>query len=423
MDDDIIKEYRPLKLTEKSARAFIRLDVEYHEKANKLRNEYLDKLAALYKRFKDKEASEADNPFNKTDDDIKKAAYDFYISKKAEHAKQKVNLRNKYRAYIDFFKGFSEYEIDAILELLENNFRGYVPNWANIAKTTQLLPDEIPNEEDEIPNGDEEVPNGGEEVPNGKDEIPNEDGEIPNRKDEIPNEGDEISSEDGDNETDKDSKKTKIIIMEWDMDKKIQSYSKAIREIRLKRGKSLEEMGKILGCTRQNVMKIEQDKIKTLPVEKVPTIAKAMGVSPAYLLGLAEDNYMPTRIECFFWEHPDALDFESAYDAEKFFKMWDKIIFFVRFYIEDNPVDSSRFFESNYEIIQEKLKTLIEGIDDIELLSSLERILNTGKIQYSEVASIIKAVAALCTIPDIGNSFFTSPISNALKIQFRNNSD
>ena len=132
---------------------------------------------------------------------------------------------------------------------------------------------------------------------------------------------------------------------------------------------------------------------------------------------------MPTRIECFFWEHPDALDFESAYDAEKFFKMWDKIIFFVRFYIEDNPVDSSRFFESNYEIIQEKLKTLIEGIDDIELLSSLERILNTGKIQYSEVASIIKAVAALCTIPDIGNSFFTSPISNALKIQFRNNSD
>lgn len=97
--------------------------------------------------------------------------------------------------------------------------------------------------------------------------------------------------------------------------------------------------------------------------------------------------------------------------------------FFVRFYIEDNPVDSNRFFESNYEIIQEKLKTLIEGIDDIELLSSLERILNTGKIQYSEVASIIKAVAALCTIPDIGNSFFTSPISNALKIQFRNNSD
>ena len=232
MDDDIIKEYRPLKLTEKSARAFIRLDVEYHEKANKLRNEYLDKLAALYKRFKDKEASEADNTFNKTDDDIKKAAYDFYISKEAEHAKQKVNLRNKYRAYIDFFKGFSEYEIDDILELLENNFRGYVPNWANIAMTTQLLPDEIPNEEDEIPNGD-----------------------------------DVISSEDGDNETDKDSKKTKII-MEWDMDKKIQSYSKAIREIRLKRGKSLEEMGKILGCTRQNVMKIEQDKIKTLPVEK-----------------------------------------------------------------------------------------------------------------------------------------------------------
>ena len=223
MDDDIIKEYRPLKLTEKSARAFIRLDVEYHEKANKLRNEYLDKLAALYKRFKDKEASEADNPFNKTDDDIKKAAYDFYISKKAEHAKQKVNLRNKYRAYIDFFKGFSEYEIDAILELLENNFRGYVPNWANIAKTTQLLPDEIPNEEDEIPNGDEEVPNGGEEVPNGKDEIPNEDGEIPNgggeissegdeissEDDEISSEDDEISSEDGDNETDKDSKKLK----------------------------------------------------------------------------------------------------------------------------------------------------------------------------------------------------------------------
>lgn len=262
-----------------------------------------------------------------------------------------MNLRNKYRAYIDFFKGFSEYEIDAILELLENNFRGYVPNWANIARTTQLLPDEIPNEEDEIPNGDEEVPNGkdeipnekdeisseGDEIPNGKDEIPNEDGEIQNGGDEISNEADEISNEDGDNETDKDSKKTKIIIMEWDMDKKIQSYSKAIREIRLKRGKSLEEMGKILGCTRQNVMKIEQDKIKTLPVEKIPTIAKAIGVSPAYLLGLAEDNYMPTRIECFFWEHPDALDFESADDAEKFFKMWDKIIFLSGFILKITP--------------------------------------------------------------------------------------
>ena len=140
---------------------------------------------------------------------------------------------------------------------------------------------------------------------------------------------------------------------------------------------SLEDIGDILDCTRQNISKIENGKLKTFPAKKIPIIALRLGVSPAYLLGLADQKYKPNRIECFFWEHPDLLFVENnAQNTIRLIEESKQIISYVKFYREISPEDSYRFYETDLEQAQERLKTVISDIKDNEWVYSLEKILN-----------------------------------------------
>ena len=89
--------------------------------------------------------------------------------------------------------------------------------------------------------------------------------------------------------------------------KKVESFGRAIKEIRERRGLSMQQMGKRLSCTRQYVFKIETAGVSKLPIDKLERIAYTFGISPAFLIGLIDDEtYMPDKIEYYFWENPDS---------------------------------------------------------------------------------------------------------------------
>lgn len=58
-----------------------------------------------------------------------------------------------------------------------------------------------------------------------------------------------------------------------------------IKNARLKRGMTLEEVAQSAGITRQTVQKYEAGIITNVPSDKIEAIAKALRVAPAYLMG------------------------------------------------------------------------------------------------------------------------------------------
>ena len=342
----------------------INITEEYVRECNQLDQEYRDKACRLYAEYSRKKIS-IDRRFSN-----KKASNtnNLFQPRNVESSLKEF-LKNKSDDYIapliqkytDCEKFFSPEELKTILGLLENNFNEYVPNWANIAMVTQHLPDKSPNE----------------------------------------------------------GERTKTV--EWNEDQKKQVYVKAIREIRLNRKMSLEDIGEILGYSRQYMSKIEHGKIKTFPAKKIPIIAEKLDVSPAYLLGLVDDErYVPPKIESFFWEYPDILkevytNDKAKKDTEEVEyndpdKLKSRLINYVKNYLQSSPDDSPRFIESKQEKAKERLKTIISDIKDSELIVSLEKLLYPGSLKYDEAVAMIKALSRLCDIPNIGYWFQSFPI-------------
>ncbi len=61
--------------------------------------------------------------------------------------------------------------------------------------------------------------------------------------------------------------------------------SNRIREMRKKRGLTLEELARELGTSKQTVQRYETGAISNIPKERAELIAKILGTSPAELLG------------------------------------------------------------------------------------------------------------------------------------------
>ena len=62
-----------------------------------------------------------------------------------------------------------------------------------------------------------------------------------------------------------------------------------IKRLRAERGYTLEELGKKIGTSKQNVSRYESGSIPQIPYEKISALAKVFGVTPGYLMGW-EDN-------------------------------------------------------------------------------------------------------------------------------------
>lgn len=59
-----------------------------------------------------------------------------------------------------------------------------------------------------------------------------------------------------------------------------------LRDIRIKRSKTLEEVAHAIGVTATSISKYESDRIKNIPQTKLKAIADYLDVSISYILGL-----------------------------------------------------------------------------------------------------------------------------------------
>lgn len=69
-----------------------------------------------------------------------------------------------------------------------------------------------------------------------------------------------------------------------------------IKESRLLKGMTQEELGAYLGVGKSTINKYEMGKIK-VPSDNIEIIAKALGVSPSYLMGWDEEEETETDDE------------------------------------------------------------------------------------------------------------------------------
>jgi transcriptional regulator with XRE-family HTH domain len=61
--------------------------------------------------------------------------------------------------------------------------------------------------------------------------------------------------------------------------------ARKIKELRLERGMTLEQVGKIVGVGKSTVRKWETGMIVNMRRDKIHALAKALGTTPAYLMG------------------------------------------------------------------------------------------------------------------------------------------
>ncbi len=67
-------------------------------------------------------------------------------------------------------------------------------------------------------------------------------------------------------------------------------YGKRLKILRLEKGYSLQAVAEKVGCTPQNVHKIEQGKNKTISRKLMPRFAECYGCSCAYLMGFFDED-------------------------------------------------------------------------------------------------------------------------------------
>lgn len=63
-----------------------------------------------------------------------------------------------------------------------------------------------------------------------------------------------------------------------------------IKQKRIEKGMSVEELAAKLGKNRATVYRYESNEIENLPISILPPIATALGVSPVYLMGWEDDQ-------------------------------------------------------------------------------------------------------------------------------------
>lgn len=64
-----------------------------------------------------------------------------------------------------------------------------------------------------------------------------------------------------------------------------------IKNLRIKKNFTLEELGKLIGVSKQTLHKYEQGIITNIPKEKIELLAKNLDCTPAYLFDWEESSY------------------------------------------------------------------------------------------------------------------------------------
>lgn len=67
-------------------------------------------------------------------------------------------------------------------------------------------------------------------------------------------------------------------------------FGEKIKQLRLSRGMTLEQVGNIVGVGKSTVRKWENGDIKNMGRDKIELLAQALGVTPGYLMGWNETD-------------------------------------------------------------------------------------------------------------------------------------
>ena len=69
------------------------------------------------------------------------------------------------------------------------------------------------------------------------------------------------------------------------------TFAERLKELRVEKGLSLEEVGKEIDVGRATMSKYEHGTIKKMPNEKIEKLAELFNVSPAYLMGWTDNRF------------------------------------------------------------------------------------------------------------------------------------
>lgn len=88
-----------------------------------------------------------------------------------------------------------------------------------------------------------------------------------------------------------------------------------IRQLRMAKNMTLEEVGKIVGVGKSTVRKWESGEIANMRRDKIAKLANALGTTPSYLMGWSEEIGLKVE-ECTFSVSPHEKRLLLAYRAK-----------------------------------------------------------------------------------------------------------
>lgn len=83
--------------------------------------------------------------------------------------------------------------------------------------------------------------------------------------------------------------------------------SRKIKQLRLEKGLTLEQVGEIVGVGKSTVRKWETGAIANMRRDKISLLAKALGTTPAYLMGWDEEDTTPPPSDFHLTEGEELL--------------------------------------------------------------------------------------------------------------------
>ena len=119
-----------------------------------------------------------------------------------------------------------------------------------------------------------------------------------------------------------------------------------IKEKRLEKRMSLEDLANVANVARQTIYKYENNIITNIPTDKIEAIANALGVSPSYLMG---------------WEDTISINIKENIKKHPYFKsldLWEMEKKRERSQkeITENPYHDTTLLLNLYEQLSEKQK-------------------------------------------------------------------
>ena len=83
-----------------------------------------------------------------------------------------------------------------------------------------------------------------------------------------------------------------------------------IKELRIIKGYTQEELGKMLGIKKAAIQKYENGDVENIKRSKIKLLADALGVTPSYIMG---------------WDNPERDKFSGTRSDDRLIKLWRQL--------------------------------------------------------------------------------------------------